>query len=95
MTHYDHLLSTGAERLASFLKEAADPKMSGNLKQTADAAWHMGSYTKPKTTPMSRPGQKARSMPTPKPPSLHSYHKDVVQQMNDPSHGVRVSLPRT
>ena len=92
---YDHLLATGAERLASFIKEGAEPKMSGNLKATTEAAWHTGSYTKPKTTQPSRPGQKAKSMPTPKPPSLHAYHKDVVQQLNDPSHGVRVSLPRT
>jgi hypothetical protein len=90
-----------AQRLVKYLYDragdtrktaAAEPKMSGALRAPAASAWHMGAYPKPKATPPRRLGQPAQGMPAAKPPSNRAYHQDVTKSMNDPAHGVRVSL---
>ena len=90
-----------AQRLVRYLYDragatqktaAAEPKMSGALKAPAAAAWHMGTYTKPKTTSPGRPGQPAQGMSAAKPPSNRAYHEDVTKSLNDPERGVRTSL---
>lgn len=92
--HVLQKIGQGVLALVEQTKHAtAEPKASGALRAPAASAWHMGGYPKPKTTPLSRPGQPARGVPAAKPPSNRAFHQDVMKSMADPARGARVSLP--
>jgi len=90
-----------AQRLMKYLfaprgdaeKRASEPKMSGALRAPASAAWHMGGYPKPKTTPPGPAGQAARGMPAAKPPSNRAFHQDMTKSLADPARGARAGVP--
>jgi hypothetical protein len=89
-----------AQRLVKYLyehapgeeKTAAEPRLSGALRAPATAAWHLGAYPKPKTTPPGARGQPAHGVPAAKPPSNRAYHADVTKSINDPARGTRAGV---
>jgi hypothetical protein len=81
-------------------KEAAaaagnEAKAPGSLRVGASAAWRIGANTpKPKTIgPQSKVGLEGRGRATAKPPSKVAYYRDVIESLNNPGRGSRITKP--
>jgi len=65
----------------------------GILRASASAAWRTGlSAPKPKSTkPSTGPGQRAKDIPTARPPGKTGFFSDMVKTLNNPQRGFRLA----
>jgi hypothetical protein len=95
----ERLRSRDGEAEGGEEKEAAavanEAKAPGLLRVGASAAWRTAAGApKPKSiTPQHKMGLEGRGRAPAKPPSKTAYYKDVIESLNNPGRGSRITKP--